>query len=348
MVNNNIALSCRDVSRHFGSVRAVDGLSFDLERGKVLALLGPSGCGKTTALRMIAGFEEPTAGTIAIDGRIVTGPGVHVPPEKRKVGMVFQDFALFPHMQVGANVAYGLPRGTDKKKRTAELLDLVGLTGLEARMPHQLSGGQQQRVALARALAAEPRLILLDEPFSNLDPSIRAHVRGEVKQLIRSIGITAVFVTHDQEEALSLAEEVGVMIAGRLLQIGSPAAIYSEPASREVAEFVGGGNLLPGEVSNGVATCELGRFPVIAAFSGPAEIMLRAEALTLTEGISGGETAGVAATVEAVEYFGHDQVITVRTGSGAQLKIRVLAAPRVQQGERVGVAIAGSGIAFPR
>ncbi len=341
MVTNDYALRCEGLTKLFGKVRALDNLSFSLERGKVLALLGPSGCGKTTALRIIAGFEEPSEGTIEVSGRVVLGPGVNVAPEKRHVGMVFQDFALFPHMNVGANVAYGLPRGVNKKSRASELLDLVGLTGLDGRMPHQLSGGQQQRVALARALAAEPQLILLDEPFSNLDPSIRAHVRTEVKQLIQAVGITAVFVTHDQEEALSLAEEVGVIIAGHLLQIGTPAELYKHPVSREVGEFVGGGNVLPGEVRGGIATCELGAFPVTAGFEGPADVMFRAEGLALAEG-------GTAATLQGVEYFGHDQLIAVTLPSGAPLKIRLLAAPQFEAGQQLGVSVRGDVLVFPR
>lgn len=334
-------MSCRGLTKLFGNVRALDGLDIDLPTGDVLALLGPSGCGKTTALRIIAGFEEPTAGSVEIGGRIVCGPGVFVPPEKRRVGMVFQDFALFPHMNVGANVAYGLPRGAERRKRTAALLEMVGLEGLQDRMPHQLSGGQQQRVALARALAAEPELILLDEPFSNLDPSIRAHVRGEVKQLIRQVGISAVFVTHDQEEALSLAERIGVMLAGRLLQVGSPTEIYRSPASREVGEFVGGANVLEGTVHHGVASCALGSLPVDTDFNGSVDLLIRAEDLALAED-------GAAATVEAVEYYGHDQLITVRLAGGEALKVRLLAAPRFEAGQQVGVAVRGRVAAFPR
>jgi iron(III) transport system ATP-binding protein len=334
-------LSCRDVRKRFGEVTAVDGVSLDLEAGSLLALLGPSGCGKTTLLRLIAGFESIDGGEIRLAGRDLSAPNRMLAPEQRRVAMVFQDFALFPHMNVGANVAYGLPKGADKKRRVGELLTMVGLEGLEERMPHQLSGGQQQRVALARALAAEPQLILLDEPFSNLDPSIRVRVRGEVKQLIQAIGITAVFVTHDQEEALSLSEEVGVMIAGRLLQVGSPAEIYKNPATREVGEFVGGANVLAGAVKDGIASCVLGAFPVASSFEGPADVMFRAEGLVLAED-------GAPATVENVEYFGHDQLIGVRLQGGEHLRVRLLAASPAQAGQKVGIAVRGEVLAFPR
>ena len=337
---NQPFLEVRNVHKRFGSVSAVDGVDLELERGSMLALLGPSGCGKTTLLRLIAGFEAPDAGEIMLAGRVLSSPAQFMPPEKRRVAMVFQDFALFPHLTVAANVAFGLPKGADKKRRVAELMELVGMPGLESRMPHQLSGGQQQRVALARALAAEPDLILLDEPFSNLDPWIRLRVRSEVKQLIQSVGITAIFVTHDQEEALSLAEQVGVMIAGRLLQVGTPSEIYASPASRAVGEFVGGASFLPGVVQDSSVLCELGRFPVKAGFDGPADVMVRAEALSIDE-------AGAPAVVETVEYFGHDQLVAARLASGAEIKVRLLAAPFVKAGESVNLVLKGDVLVFP-
>jgi iron(III) transport system ATP-binding protein len=333
-------LSCRGVRKQFGAVRAVDGVGFDLEAGKVLALLGPSGCGKTTLLRLVAGFETPDDGEIALAGRVLSAPDRFVPPEHRRVAMVFQEFALFPHLDVAANVAFGVPAGADRRARVREMLDLVALAGLEARMPHELSGGQQQRVALARALAADPELILLDEPFSNLDPSTRQRVRAEVKQLLRSVGITAVFVTHDQDEALSLAERVGVMIDGRLLQVGAPAEVYARPASRAVGEFLGDANFLPGRVRDGSVECELGRFPVDAGFVGAADVMVRAEGLTRV-------AEGVEAVVRAVEYFGHDQVLTVRLVTGSTVRVRLLAAAPASEGERIRLAVVGDVVVFP-
>jgi iron(III) transport system ATP-binding protein len=341
VVTTEFALNCRGLTKNFGALRALDGFDIDLMSGQVLALLGPSGCGKTTALRIIAGFEAPDEGSVLIGGKTVAGPGISVPPEKRRVGMVFQDFALFPHLNVAANLAFGLPKSADKKRRVGELLELVGMPGLESRMPHELSGGQQQRIALARALGAEPELILLDEPFSNLDPWIRSRVRNEVKELIQAVGITAVFVTHDQEEALSIAGQVGVMMAGRLLQVGTPSEIYTSPATREVGEFVGGANFLAGRIDNGVVQCELGRLPVKAGFTGAADVMVRAESLAVTE------SGGAPAVITNVEYFGHDQLVTARLPSGVEVNVRLLAAPFVQPGQRVSLGVKGDVLAFP-
>jgi iron(III) transport system ATP-binding protein len=339
-VTNNTILTCRGVVKRFGPVTAVDGVDLDVKRGDILALLGPSGCGKTTLLRMIAGFEMPDAGEIVLDGRMLNGPGRAVPPEQRRVAMVFQDFALFPHMNVAANISFGLPKGVEKQRRVATLLEFVGLPGMEKRMPHELSGGQQQRVALARALASKPELVLLDEPFSNLDPAIRQRVRTEVKDLIHAAGTTAIFVTHDQEEALSLAEVVAVMIGGRIHQVGAPADIYTHPATKAVGAFVGDANFLPGDVRGATVECELGALNVRASFTGPADVMVRSENLIITED-------GVPAEIVGLEYFGHDQMASVRLNSGRLLKVRLLSAPRLAIGSRVGVAVTGDVLAFP-
>ena len=225
------------VSRSYGPVRAVKDLGLAVTRGEILALLGPSGCGKTTTLRLIAGFEPPDSGTVEVGGRTVAGPGTNVPPEKRRVGMVFQDYALFPHLSVEQNVSYGLPNW--KKGRVEEVLALTHLVGLGGRMPHELSGGQQQRVALARALAPEPAVVLLDEPFSNLDASLRIRVRSEMREILRDAGATAVFVTHDQEEAFAVADRVVIIDRGKVQQVGSPDAILRAPANAFVADFIG-------------------------------------------------------------------------------------------------------------
>jgi iron(III) transport system ATP-binding protein len=258
-------LELSGVGKRFGAGRpaAVDDLTFSLEAGHILALLGPSGCGKTTTLRLIAGFEVPDAGEIAIGGRLVARAGDGgVPPEERGVGVVFQDYALFPHLTVEANVAFGvarLPRA-ERRARVARMLELVGLSDLGARYPHELSGGQQQRVATARALAPAPTLLLLDEPFSNLDADLRAQMRDEVQKILRTTGTTAVFVTHDQEEAFTIADVVGVLNHGRLEQLGSPHTIYHHPATPFVAEFVGAADFLPGVVTAQGIVTEIGVF----------------------------------------------------------------------------------------
>lgn len=338
-------VAIRGVTRRFGDVVAVDHANLDVPKGSLVALLGPSGCGKTTLLRLIGGLDQPDAGSIAVDGQVLTAPGTFVPPERRRVVMVFQDFALFPHLNVARNVAFGLPRGQDRAGRLAQLLALVGLDALGERMPHELSGGQQQRVALARALAAEPRLILLDEPFSNLDPSVRQRLRLEVRALIREVGITAVFVTHDQEEALSLADQVAVMDAGRILQTGTPREIYDEPATLTVAEFVGHPNILPGEVRAGSARCALGALSVAGAITdvdGPAAVMVRSEQLRRTDG------EGVPAEVVEVHFLGHEQVVELRLAGGELLRARWSTTPAVLPGDRAFVAVAGPVRAFPR
>jgi iron(III) transport system ATP-binding protein len=258
-------LELRHVGKRFADDRppAVDDLSLSLEAGRILALLGPSGCGKTTTLRLIAGFETPDAGEIALGGRLVARAGDGgVPPEERSVGVVFQDYALFPHLNVEANVAFGVSRmpRAQRRARVARMLELVGLEALASRYPHELSGGQQQRVAAARALAPAPALLLLDEPFSNLDADLRAQMRDEVQRLLRATGTTAIFVTHDQEEAFTIADEVGVLNQGRLEQLDAPETIYHHPATPFVAEFVGAADFLPGLVTPQGIVTEIGVF----------------------------------------------------------------------------------------
>jgi iron(III) transport system ATP-binding protein len=240
-----LALECRGLIKRFGGVEAVAGLHLSVKRGQILALLGPSGCGKTTSLRLIAGFEQPSEGSIVIGGRTMSTPGIAVPPEQRRVGMVFQEGALFPHLSVEQNIGYGLPKDAGRKRRVDEMLDLVGMSGLGGRMPHELSGGQQQRVALGRALAPRPEILLLDEPFSNLDPKLREQVRRDVVAILRASNATAIFVTHDQEEALFVGDVVAVMNQGKIEQTATPEGIFHSPETKFVAQFVGMVEFLP-------------------------------------------------------------------------------------------------------
>jgi len=294
------------VSKRFGEVLAVDGTSFCVDRGEVVALLGPSGCGKTTLLRLIAGFERPDGGSIEVDERRVAGSGAWVPPEQRRIGMVFQDYALFPHLTVAENVGFGLPRRV-RPGRVPELLAIVGLDGLGPRYPHELSGGQQQRVALARALAPAPELVLLDEPWSNVDPFLRESLRSELTEIVRPLGVTVVLVTHDREEAFSLADRIALMRDGRVIQEGTSEDLYFAPVSRWAAEFVGAGNVLAGRVVHGVVETPLGPFPANgAATDGSARVLVRPELLELECDPAGqGE-------VVAREFRGHDVFYRVR------------------------------------
>ena len=316
-------LELAEVVKDYGSVRAVDRVSLALEQGERVALLGPSGCGKTTTLNMIAGFLEPDAGTIRIAGRDVA----RVPAHRRNTGMVFQSYALFPHLTVWDNVLFGLrmrkvPRA-EAEPRVRQALETVRLGALGDRYPRQLSGGQQQRVALARALVVRPEILLLDEPLSNLDAKLRMEMRVELVEILAKVGITTVFVTHDQEEALSLADRVVVMNEGRVEQAGTPSEVYERPATPFVARFLGESNVLPGRVveRNGRGiVCEIdGGFlvrsdrPIEAAPGTPVEVIVRAERLRLAEAPAGLENA-FAARVEHVMYLGGDIRYVVRLG----------------------------------
>jgi iron(III) transport system ATP-binding protein len=246
------SLELRNVSHAYGRHVVLSDLSFSLAEGTIGCLLGPSGCGKTTVLRAIAGFETIDGGEISLEGSVVSRPGYNVPPERRRIGMVFQDYALFPHLSVADNIAFGLhhAEAAERRMRVEELLVTVGLTGAGGKFPHELSGGQQQRVALARALAPKPQLLLLDEPFSNLDVELRERLSLEVRDILKQAGITAVLVTHDQHEAFAVADVIGVMHEGRIQQWDTPYNLYHKPANRFVADFVGRGVFLQGEVIN--------------------------------------------------------------------------------------------------
>ena len=324
---------------------AVCSVSLSLQQGNLLALLGPSGCGKTTLLRLIAGFEQPQDGTIEIAQQRVAGKGSWVPPEQRGVGMVFQDYALFPHLTVHQNVAFGLNRSALEKRqkpakieqRVKEVINLVHLMGMEDRYPHQLSGGQQQRVALARALAPNPFLILLDEPLSNLDVQIRLRLRQELRAIIKAAGASAIFVTHDQEEALSIADQIAVMCNGVLEQVGSPEQLYQEPASRFVAEFVTRANILPAQRQGEFWQTEIGAFPITQTANpsdlDSVELMVRQDELMLKPD----ETSAI--VISDRQFLGREYRYSLQTSSGQELIVRTLAETVLSLGTRVYVRI---------
>lgn len=342
-------VSGRDLRVTFG-VPVLQGVDFDAQPGSQLAILGPSGCGKTTLLRVLAGLQRLDHGEVWLGEKRVAGPGLHTAPEDRGVGLVFQDWALFPHLTVAANVAYGLPRAARRRfgaarARTAaqvmELLDLVGVGALAQRQPGSLSGGQQQRVALARALASRPSVLLLDEPFSSLDTNLRADVRSEVAQLLRNLEITAIYVTHDQDEAFVLGDEVAVMRNGSIVQMAPPTELYTRPVDRWLAEFVGTADILPGESHGDCAVTAIGRVPLEDRSLGAVDVLVRPEEIVLTDG-----NAGV---VLDVEYHGHDAMTRVRLHDGTLLRSRSTGRPPFSPGATVAVAHRGTPtVSFPQ
>ncbi len=357
------ALLVRDLSKAFEGTVAVREATFEVTRGEIVALLGPSGCGKSTTLRMIAGFERPDDGLIRVNGETAVGPGVWQPPERRRVGIVPQDFALFPHLSVAENIAFGLADGhrawwtrvwrrfrhEPPPARVAEMLDLVGLRDFGERYPHELSGGEAQRVALARALAPEPAAVLLDEPFSNLDQNLRASLRLAMRRILKAADTAAVFVTHDREEALSLADRVAVMREGRIEQIGAPDDIYYRPETRFIGSFVGDANVLPATSLRGGAETELGFVilldPIDSEDGRPLDILLRPEQLALKPAAADDAEAG---RVINSEYYGHDQVVRVRLPSGLQVETRLRTETVWQPDDPVQVVVLDDAIGFAR
>jgi iron(III) transport system ATP-binding protein len=339
------ALRCGGVTKRFGSVLAVDAVDLEVARGEFVALLGPSGCGKTTLLRIVAGLERPDAGIVEVDGAIVDGPAVHVPPEERAVGMVFQAYALFPHLDVRANLAFGLSalERRVREERVDEVLALVGLDGLGGRMPSELSGGQQQRVALARAIAPRPSLLLMDEPFSSLDAAMRASVREDVRSILKAAGQTALLVTHDQEEALSITDRVGVMFAGSLHQMAEPRTLYRQPATREVAAFVGDAVLLPAtRAASFMVDSPIGRLATSDRVeAAEVAVVLRPESVELRRAPDG------IAVVQHVTFHGHDALVEVTLDDGTVVRARCGPELDLDRGDRVRLTVNGPAVTFP-
>jgi iron(III) transport system ATP-binding protein len=329
------AIEAQGLVRAFGDRRAVDGVDLRLEVGGFLAVLGPSGSGKTTLLRMIAGFERPDAGAVRIGGEIVAGPSAWVEPEVRRIGMVFQQGALFPHLTVAGNVRFG----AERSDRVAECLDLVGLADRAGDFPHELSGGERQRVALARALAPEPAVVLLDEPFSALDAGLRERLREEVAAILRAAGTSTLLVTHDQSEALSLADTVAVLNEGRMEQVGTPEEVYERPRTHWVARFLGDADVLPGAARDGVAECELGRFAVASELEGEVQLVIRPESVAI--GHRPSREADAKAIVVGRSFYGHDQLVELELASGRRLRSRRLGFPAWHEGDHVQVWIDG-------
>ena len=344
----------RSLTAGYGVAPVLTDLDLSVPSGAVAAVLGPSGSGKTTLLRVLAGFLKPTAGTVHFGERLVAGAGpgfahAFVPPEKRRIGIVPQEGALFPHLDVSANVGFGLHRD-ETEPRVAEVLEMVGMSDYAHTRPAELSGGQQQRVALARALAPRPDVILLDEPFTALDAALRVRLRAEVRELLRSLGTTAILITHDQEEALSTADLVSVMRDGRIVQVGTPLEVYDVPADLGVARFVGDAVELPAIAHGGRITCALGEIPAHAETAGvpdgEAIVVLRPEQLVLSCPVDAATLPG-SGIVRETSYHGHDSLLRVELADGTWIPVRVPGGtPPPRPGDAVVVTVTGSGRAY--
>jgi iron(III) transport system ATP-binding protein len=340
-------LELDDLSHRYGQHRVVDRLSFSLEQGRIGCLLGPSGCGKTTVLRCVAGFEPVASGEIRLAGRIVSSARSHLPPERRRIGMVFQDYALFPHLTVAANIGFGLRKApqAERARRAEELLATIGLSGQGGKYPHELSGGQQQRVALARALAPRPDLLLLDEPFSNLDVDLRERLSYEVRDIIKESGTTAILVTHDQHEAFAIADEIGVMHEGRIQQWDSPYNLYHQPKNRFVADFIGQGVFVPGRVVNArQVQMELGllnsKVPVECGIGCAAcDRQCGVDVLLRPDDIVHDDTSSLQAEVVHKAFRGAEILYTLKLGSGARVLSLVPSHHNHALGERIGIRL---------
>lgn len=342
------ALRLVDVHKSFGDTRVLHWVNLSIERGRTLALLGPSGCGKTTLMRIVAGLEVADGGEVHVGERMLAGPGVNVAPEHRRIGLLGQERALFPHLSVGGNVAYGLGRSPDRDARVREVLDMVDLAGFERRMPDSLSGGQQQRVAIARALAPRPRMLLLDEPFQALDVHLRLELQAEVQALLGALGATAVIVTHDQDEAFVMGDEVAVMQEGHIRQRGTPSEVYGQPASPWVASFVGDANFVPGVGSGSTVATPLGNLATCCPVSGEVAVLVRPSHLRLVAPATSGEVdASATGQVQAMRFYGHATECSVQIGDNVLLA-RSDRMPSVRVGDDVTLRYEGPpAVAYP-
>ena len=362
--SNPLVLSCKNITKQFGKgvAPAVNQVSLELKKGDLMGLLGPSGCGKTTLLRLVAGFETPEVGEIELAGQPVCNAKTFLPPERRQVGVVFQDYALFPHLSVFENVTFGLKQLSRKgqlpkkqiKALAQESLNLVGLSGMEKRYSHELSGGQQQRVALARALAPRPPVVLLDEPFSNLDVQVRLRLRQEVRDILKNVGASGIFVTHDQEEALAISDQVAVMQNGYLVQVDAPETIYQLPVTRFIAEFVTQANFIPAARQPEGWITELGPLHRVICKEtvecSDGDLMVAQEDLRICPDKSAVEGGVLEKSAQAVvkgrQFLGREYQYAVLLASGQVLQVRTAAAQRFEIGDRVSVEIVGDRIRF--
>lgn len=345
-------LRAEGIEKLFGPNRVLAGVDLEVPSGAIAAVLGPSGSGKTTLLRILAGFERPDIGRVTIGGEVVDDDRHHVPTERRRIGYVSQEGNLFPHLTVRANVGFGLPRRERGGRRVGELLDAVGLSGLDRRYPHQLSGGQQQRVALARALALEPRLLLLDEPFASLDANLRASVRSDVQRILRENDTTAILVTHDQDEALSIADLVAVLRDGRIAQAAPPQQLYTHPLDPELARFVGEANLVSGVAGRGGVETSFGSLAMEGRGTvepgDPLTVVIRPEQVEIHPGTGG---PGAGGRVISTEFYGHDAVVRVGVGGetgSPPVVVRVLGGIHLGPGEPVTLTVRGAVGVWPR
>jgi len=330
-------VECRNVSKYYGDLLAINNLNLEILDREFIALLGPSGCGKSTTLRIIAGFEQITSGSVSLNGREICSSHFFMPPEKRKIGMVFQDFALFPHLTIGENIAFGLSGSRrEKKKRVREMLELVDLESYEKQMPHMISGGQQQRVAVARALAPRPRLILLDEPFSSLDTQLRIQLRNDIRRILKKEGVTVILVTHDQYEAFSFSDRIVMMHEGQVVQKGTPMEIYHKPINSWVARFVGGANFIPANLKNRWINCPLGQFEEKNGTpAGNGHLMIRPEDLQVFPA-SGADFHG---TVQACTFLGSREILKISLTDGQEINAQISSRQNWDKGSQVRLSV---------